>query len=82
MNIARTRFFRSANLVAVLAVLTASLGPTVPVLAKQAGPTVPATLDTTSRERQVARLVTRFVERAHYSRLSVDDTLSDATLKT
>ena len=82
MNIARTRFFRSANLVAVLAVLTASLGPTVPVMAKQAGPTVPAALDTTSRERQVARLVTRFVERAHYSRLTVDDTLSDATLKT
>ena len=82
MNIARTRFIASAKLVVLLAVLTASLGPTVPVLAKQAGPSVPATLDTTSRERQVARLVTRFVERAHYSRLTVDDTLSDATLKT
>ena len=27
-------------------------------------------------------MVTRFVERAHYSRLTVDDSLSDATLKT
>lgn len=82
MNTARTRFWKSANLIALLAVLTVGLGPTVPVLAKQAGPVVPAVLDTTSRERQVARLVTRRVELAHYSRLTVDDTLSDAILKT
>mgnify|MGYP001315101087 CR=1 FL=1 len=82
MNTARTRYISSAKLVVALVVVTGSLGPTVPVLAKQAGPSIPTTLDTTSRERQVARLVTRFVERAHYSRLTVDDTLSDATLKT
>ena len=82
MNTVRTPFWNSANLIALLAVLTVGLGPTVPVLAKQAGPVVPAVLDTTSRERQVARMVTRFVERAHYSRLTIDDSLSDATLKT
>ncbi len=82
MNTLRTPFWKSANLIALLAVLTVGLGPTVPVLAKQAVPVVAAVLDTTSRERQVARMVTRFVERAHYSRLTVDDSLSDATLKT
>ena len=82
MNTVRTPFWKSANLIALLAILTVGLGPTVPVLAKQAGPVVPAVLDTTSRERQVARMVTRFVERAHYSRLTIDDSLSDATLKT
>lgn len=82
MNISTTQVWKSANLAALLAVVTVSLGPTVPVLAKQAGPVTPAVLETTSRERQVARLVTRFVERAHYSRLTVDDSLSDATLKT
>lgn len=82
MKISTTQVWKSANLAALLAVVTVSLGPTVPVLAKQAGPVTPAVLETTSRERQVARLVTRFVERAHYSRLTVDDSLSDATLKT
>jgi len=82
MNIAPHTAWKSVNLAILLAVVTVSLGPTVPVLAKQAGPVTPAVLETTSRERQVARLVTRFVERAHYSRLTVDDSLSDATLKT
>ena len=82
MNIAPNPVWKSVNLAVLLAVVTVSLGPTVPVLAKQAGPVTPAVLETTSRERQVARLVTRFVERAHYSRLTVDDSLSDATLKT
>ncbi len=82
MNIAPNPVWKSVNLAVLLAVVTLSLGPAVPVLAKQAGPVTPAVLETTSRERQVARLVTRFVERAHYSRLTVDDSLSDATLKT
>lgn len=82
MNIAPIRIWKSVNLALLLTVVTMSLGPAVPVLAKQATPVTPAVLETTSRERQVARLVTRFVERAHYSRLTVDDALSDATLKT
>ena len=82
MNIAPSNFRKTSSLAALLAVLTIGIGPAVPALAKQAGPVAPATLETTSRERQVARMVTRFVERAHYSRLSVDDSLSDATLKT
>jgi len=82
MKIAPHHLWKSVNLAVLLVVLTASLGPAVPVQAKQAAPVTPAVLETTSRERQVARLVTRFVERAHYSRLTVDDALSDATLKT
>jgi carboxyl-terminal processing protease len=65
-----------------LAGLLALLGPAVPGVAKTETPASPAVLDTTPRERQVARMVTRFVERAHYSRLSLDDALSEATLKT
>ena len=65
-----------------LLVLVALLGPVAPLLAKPGTPATPAVLETTSRERQVARMVTRFVERAHYSRVTVDDTLSDAMLKT
>ena len=82
MNTVHSRSWTSAHLIALLAVLTAGLGPTVPLLAKPVGPIAPAVLETTSRERQVARMVTRFVERAHYSQLTVDDSLSDATLKT
>ncbi len=70
------------HMILLLGVLTVGLGPSVPALAKQAEPIVPSVLETTSRERQVARMVTRFVQRAHYSRLTVDDALSDATLKT
>ncbi len=82
MNTVAKDFCKPALLITLLAAFTAGLGSMAPALAKQAGPVLPATLETTSRERQVARMVTRFVERAHYSRLSVDDSLSDATLKT
>jgi carboxyl-terminal processing protease len=82
MKVARNPVWKSVNLALLLGVASVGLGPAVPVLAKQAGPATPAVLETTPRERQVARLVTRFVERAHYSRLTVDDALSDATLKT
>jgi len=42
--------------------------------------TSPSVLESTLRHRQVARMVTRFVERAHYSRIRVDDDLSQAIL--
>ena len=67
---------------AVVTCLAALLGPAVPGMAKPEVPASPAVLDTTPRERQVARMVTRFVERAHYARLALDDSLSEATLKT
>lgn len=67
---------------AAVTCLAALLGPAVPGMAKPEVPASPAVLDTTPRERQVARMVTRFVERAHYARLTLDDSLSDATLKT
>jgi carboxyl-terminal processing protease len=49
---------------------------------KEASPATPAVLETTPRQRQVARLVARFIEKAHYSQLAVDDALSDAALQT
>jgi carboxyl-terminal processing protease len=36
----------------------------------------PAILESSQRHRQVSRMVTRFVERAHYSRIQIDDDLS------
>jgi carboxyl-terminal processing protease len=42
----------------------------------------PAILASTDRHQQVARMVTRFVERAHYARTRVDDELSAAVLDT
>jgi len=41
---------------------------------------VPAILESTPRHRQVSRMVTRFVERAHYSKIHVDDELSPVIL--
>ncbi|MFZ1625483.1 MAG: carboxy terminal-processing peptidase [Gammaproteobacteria bacterium] len=67
---------------ALVTCLAALLGPAVPGMAKPELPPGPAVLDTTPRERQVARMVTRFVERAHYAKLPLDDALSEATLKT
>lgn len=66
-----------------LILLAFVLGPAVPGLAKPGTtPVSPSVLATTARERQVARMVTRFVERTHYSRVTVDDSLSEATLRT
>jgi len=42
---------------------------------------VPSVLESTQRHRQVARMVTRFVERAHYSKINVDDELSSLVLE-
>jgi carboxyl-terminal processing protease len=42
---------------------------------------VPAVLESTQRHRQVSRMVSRFVERAHYSRIGIDDELSAAVLE-
>jgi carboxyl-terminal processing protease len=51
-----------------------------PALARNEGQ-VPGVLETTARQRQVAQLTTRFVERAHYSKLAIDDRLSETILK-
>lgn len=58
------------------------LGITAALAARPVGPVAPAVLETSGRERQVARMITRFAERAHYSRVTLDDALSAATLKT
>jgi carboxyl-terminal processing protease len=41
---------------------------------------VPAILESDQRHRQISRMVSRFVERAHYSRVSIDDALSSSVL--
>jgi carboxyl-terminal processing protease len=41
---------------------------------------VPSVLESDQRHRQISRMVTRFVERAHYSRVRVDDELSASVL--
>jgi carboxyl-terminal processing protease len=58
------------------------LAPATQALAKATTEVTPSVLETNRREQQVARMVTRFVERAHYAHLTVDDNLSAATLKT
>jgi carboxyl-terminal processing protease len=40
----------------------------------------PSVLESNQRHRQVSRMVTRFVERAHYSRIQIDDDLSSQIL--
>ena len=41
---------------------------------------IPSILESDQRHRQVSRMVTRFVERAHYSKINVDDELSGIVL--
>ena len=41
---------------------------------------VPAILESDQRHRQISRMVSRFVERARYSRVSIDDALSSSVL--
>jgi len=41
----------------------------------------PSILESSQRHRQVSRMVTRFVERAHYSRIQIDDELSAQILR-
>ncbi len=60
--------------------VTGSVDAEVASAETQALDTVPAVLESTQRHRQVARMVTRFVERAHYARISVDDNLSGLVL--
>jgi len=62
-------------MVAVLAVALPQPGPA------SADTEAPSILGADSRHRQVARMVTRFVERQHYSRTRVDDLLSGAVLE-
>ncbi len=76
------KIWKTTGVIVLLAILTGGLEPAVPAFAKATSPVSPAVLQTTARERQVARQVMRFAERSHYSRVTVDDALSAATLKT
>lgn len=64
----------------LLPALLMSLPGIGPVAKPPAADAVPVVLESTQRHRQVARMVTRFVERAHYSRITVDDDLSALVL--
>jgi len=67
-----------AALLASLLLALASVGPAPTLADDLAEP--PKVLQATARHRQVARLVTRFVERYHYARPRVDDELSELVL--
>lgn len=71
-------YFRSVQ--GLILALLISLPGTSPTATALTADTVPVILESTQRHRQVARMVTRFVERAHYSRISVDDELSALVL--
>ena len=77
----RFRIISTLFLTIVLA-LAGSSAWTVPEEADNASPTaiVPSVLESDQRHRQISRMVTRFVERAHYSRVRVDDELSASVL--
>lgn len=76
------KIWKTTGVLVLLAVLTGGLEPAEPAFAKATSPVAPTVLETTPREAQVARLVTRFAESRHYARLPIDDALSEATLKT
>ncbi len=71
MHSIRTIIFRYA--IFLLAALLTSPGIYAAATQPDAVPTI---LESDQRHRQVSRMVTRFVERAHYSKISVDDELS------
>lgn len=62
---------------AALALLLIVPGPGWPLSEDGSAPSV---LESTQRHRQISRMITRFVERAHYSRILIDDELSEAIL--
>ncbi len=77
---------REASIAALLATALIALFLAHPAPAAAPAPdakaAVPGILQSTDRQRQVARLTTRFVERFHYARQPVDDRLSELVLKT
>jgi carboxyl-terminal processing protease len=71
---------RKHAVVVLSAALLVLLGGAPAALSAEGADEAPAILESTARHRQVARMVTRFVERAHYARARVDDELSAAIL--
>ncbi|MCL4772252.1 MAG: hypothetical protein KJZ76_18215, partial [Burkholderiaceae bacterium] len=66
----------------LLAATTVLQWPALAAPPVQAGPAVdaPGVLQATDRQRQVARMTTRFVERFHYGRQTIDDRMSEQIL--
>ena len=68
-----------------LLTLLLALAVAVPAMAAATAPpkaeAVPGVLQSNDRQRQVARMTTRFVERFHYARQPIDDRLSEQILK-
>lgn len=73
---------RTVKLFTILAAAALSISLLAPGFAATApdNDTVPTILESGKRHRQVSRMVTRFVERAHYSKISVNDDLSTIIL--
>jgi carboxyl-terminal processing protease len=77
----RLRIMRALILIIVLALPASSAWTAVETSEKAADNSiVPAVLESDQRHRQISRMVTRFVERAHYSRVRIDDELSTDVL--
>lgn len=76
------RLHRLVALLPVLLVLIvpAASGPAQATNERDRGE-VPGLLGSTPRQKQVARMTTRFVERFHYNRQAIDDRLSEQILK-
>jgi carboxyl-terminal processing protease len=83
MDTKRLSIFSTTLLMTALLALTGLSVGAAEDTAKQATPNgvVPSILESDQRHRQISRMVTRFVERAHYSRVRVDDELSRAVLE-
>jgi carboxyl-terminal processing protease len=77
----RLRTIRALLLMIALALPTSLAWTTTETPEKAADKgIVPSVLESDQRHRQISRMVTRFVERAHYSRVRVDDELSASVL--
>ena len=77
----RLRSARALLLIIVLALPASSAWTATETPEKEAdNGIVPAILESDQRHRQISRMVTRFVERAHYSRVRIDDELSASVL--
>jgi carboxyl-terminal processing protease len=80
-NLAGGMASRAARITMVAGLLAAVPAATVSATATPKAPDVPGVMQTTERQRQVARMTARFVERFHYARQSIDDQLSEQILR-
>ena len=79
-SISMTRIHIPGNWFAAILLGLLLTSPGISAAAAPKSDAVPTVLESDQRHRQVSRMVTRFVERAHYSKISIDDDLSAVIL--